>query len=323
MSFAYPILLLTMLLIPLFVWLKLRMQRRQTMQFSSSEILTRLPKGWRVYFQPAMPILYALGLICLSIALARPQRGLQESRVRTEAVDIILLLDLSTSMEEADFELHGRRMRRIDSAKKVITQFVEKRPNDRIGMVAFAALPYAVAPLTLDHGWLLKRLDDLHTHMLEDGTAIGDGIASAINRLLDSDAKSKLIILLTDGINNRGTLSPENAAQASEALDIKIYTIGAGGGMPVRRGFFSSRRAQINEKTLKEVAEKSGGKYYRARDMEALENVYDEIDKLEKTEIEVEQFTRFKEVSKPWIIAGILFLALEQLMGLSKLGRLP
>ncbi|MCF7847949.1 MAG: VWA domain-containing protein [Kiritimatiellales bacterium] len=312
-----------MLLIPLFVWLKLRMQRKQTMQFSSGEILARLPKGWRVRLQPALPVLYALGLICLSIALARPQRGLQESRVRTEAVDIILLLDLSTSMEEADFEFGGRRMRRIDSAKRVIKQFVEKRTDDRIGMVAFAALPYAVAPLTLDHSWLLQRLDGLHTQMLEDGTAIGDGIASAINRLRDSEAKSKLVILLTDGINNRGTLSPENAAQASEALGIKIYTIGAGGGMPVQRGFFSVGRAQIDEKTLKDVAEKSGGKYYRARDMEALEKVYDEIDQLEKTEIEVEQFTRFQEISKPWIVAGILFLVLEQLLGLSKLGRLP
>jgi len=323
MRFAYPYLLLLMLLIPLFVCLKLRTQRRQAMQFSNGEVLSRLPKGWRVHAQPLLPILYALGLVCMVIAIARPQRGLKESRVRTKAVDMILLLDLSTSMEEADFELNGQRIRRIDSAKRVIREFVKKRPNDRIGLVAFAALPYAVAPLTLDHDWLLQRLDGLNTQMLEDGTAIGDGIASAVNRLIDSEAKSKVIILLTDGINNRGTLSPENAAEAAAALGIKIYTIGAGGGLPVRRGFFSIARSEIDERTLKAIAERSGGKYYRARDLETLEKVYDEIDKLEKTEIEVEQFTRFEEKSKPWISAGIIFLLLEQLLGLSKLGRLP
>jgi Ca-activated chloride channel family protein len=320
MRFAYPYLLLTLLLIPLLVWLKHFMLRRQSMQFSNANVLKGLPVGWRIRLQPLLPALYAIGLFCLVVALARPQRGLQESRIRTEAVDIILLLDLSESMDTQDFVKFNRRMSRLDAAKNVIERFLEKRPDDRIGMVGFASLPYAVAPLTLDHNWLVSRMEGLHTGMLDGRrTAIGDGIASAVNRLRDSEAKSKLIILLTDGANNAGTLSPENAARAAEALNIKIYTIGAGGA---RTGFFMQRQ-EVDEDTLKKVAHASGGQFYRARDLETLEAVYEQIDQLEKTEIEVEQFTRFEEISKGWIIAGILLLGLEQLLSLSRIGRLP
>ncbi len=320
MRFAYPYLLLTLLLIPLLVWLRTFMLHKQSMRFSSGKVLCDLPQSWRIRLQPLLPILYTLGLFCLVIALARPQRGLQESRVRTEAVDIILLVDLSQSMDTEDFVRLNQRMSRLDAAKNVIERFLEKRPDDRIGMVAFATLPYAVAPLTLDHSWLVSRMEGLHTAMLDGRrTAIGDGIASAVNRLRDSEAKSKLIILLTDGSNNSGTLSPENAARAAEALGIKIYTIGAGGA---RTGFFMQRQ-EVDEDTLQKVADASGGKFYRARDLETLKAVYEEIDQLEKTEIEVEQFSRFEEISKGWISAGILFLVLEQLLSLSRIGRLP
>lgn len=320
MRLANPYLLLFLLFIPLLVWLRCFMQRRSSVQFSSGKTLKGLPKSWRVRLQPILPVLYVLGLICLVIALARPQRGLQESVIRTEAVDIILLIDLSESMDTQDFVKLNRRMSRLNAAKDVIERFLEKRPNDRIGMVGFATLPYAVAPLTLDHGWLVNRMDGLHTGMLDGRrTAIGDGIASAVNRLRESESKSKLIILLTDGANNYGTLSPENAAYAAEALGIKIYTIGAGGA---RTGFFMQRQ-EVDEETLKKVARASGGTFYRARNLETLKSVYEEIDQLEKTEIEVEQFTRFEEISEGWIIAGILFLGLEQLLSLSKIGRLP
>ncbi|MCK4565031.1 MAG: VWA domain-containing protein [Verrucomicrobia bacterium] len=320
MRFTSPILLLLLLLIPLLMWLRYFVLRKSSMQFSSGKVLNDLPKNWRVRMQPLIPMLYALGLICLVVALARPQRGLQESLIRIEAVDIILLVDLSGSMDTQDFVKLNRRMSRLEASKDVIERFLEKRPDDRIGMVGFATLPYAVAPLTLDHGWLVQRMEGLHTGMLDGSrTAIGDGIASAVNRLRESEATSKLIILLTDGSNNFGTLSPENAARAAEALDIKIYTIGAGGA---RTGFFMQRQ-EIDEETLKKVANASGGKFYRARDLETLEAVYAEIDQLEKTEIEVEQFTRFEETSKGWIIAGVLLLMLEQVLGLTKLGRLP
>ena len=320
MRFASPILLLLLLLIPFVVWLRCFVLHKSSMQFSSGSVLNGLPKSWRIRLQPVLPVLYALGWVCLVVALARPQRGLQGSRIHTEAVDIILLIDLSGSMDTKDFVKLNRRMSRLDASKDVIERFLKKRPNDRIGMVGFATLPYAVAPLTLDHGWLVQRMEGLHTGMLDGSrTAIGDGIASAANRLRESEAKSKLIILLTDGSNNFGTLSPENAARAAEALGIKIYTIGVGGA---RTGFLIQRE-EVDEDTLKKVAHASGGQFYRARDLETLDAVYEEIDQLEKTEIEVEQFTHFEEVSKGWIIAGILLLGIEQLLNLTKLGRLP
>ncbi len=320
MRLAHPILLLLLLLIPLLEWLRYHMVRKQSMQFSNSSVLKGLPKSWRIRLQPIIPLCYMLGLACLVVALARPQRGLDDSRVRTEAVDIILLLDLSQSMDQQDFQKFGQRMSRLDASKEVIGRFLENRPNDRIGMVGFATLPYAVAPLTLDHGWLVQRMEGLHTGMLDGSrTAIGDGIASAINRLRDSEAKSKVIILLTDGANNHGTLSPENAASAAEALGIKIYTIGAGGAST---GFFRQRQ-EVDEDSLKKIAKTTDAKFYRAKDLETLEAVYAQIDLLEKTEIEVERFTRFEEIAKGWIIAGLILLGIEQIMGLTRIGRLP
>ena len=320
MRLADPILLLLLLLVPLLVWLRYFMLRKRSMQFSNGAALEGLPKSWRIRLQPVLPILYTLGLICLIVALARPQRGLDDSRVRTESVDIILLIDLSESMETRDFQKYNRRMSRLEASKDVIERFLERRPDDRIGMVGFATLPYAVAPLTLDHGWLVQRMKGLHTGMLDGSrTAIGDGIASAVNRLRESEAKSKVIILLTDGANNHGTLSPENAASAAEALGIKIYTIGAGGA---RTGFFMQRQ-EVDETSLKKIAKTTKAEFYRARDLKTLEAVYAEIDQLEKTEIEVERFTRFKETSMGWILAGIILLGFEQVLGLTKLGRLP
>jgi Ca-activated chloride channel family protein len=309
-----------LLLIPLLVWLRYFMQKKRTMQFSSTSALKTLPKSWRVYLQPILPVFYILGLTALIIAFARPQRGLDDSRVRTEAVDIILLIDLSGSMDTKDFQKFGQRMTRLDASKEVITRFLESRPNDRIGMVAFATLPYAIAPLTLDHGWLIQRMEGLHTGMLDGNrTAIGDGMASAINRLRESEAKSKVIILLTDGANNYGTLAPENAASAAEALGIKIYTIGAGGA---RTGFFQQRQ-EVDEDSLKKIAKTTHARFYRARDLETLEAVYEEIDQLEKTEIEVERFTLFEEKAFWPVILGLAFLSLEQVLSLTKLGRLP
>ncbi|MFA7368916.1 MAG: VWA domain-containing protein, partial [Kiritimatiellales bacterium] len=237
MRFAHPWLLLLLLLIPVLLWWCAR-RRGPAVNFPDGALLKKLPVSLAVRLQPVLTALYVLGLACLIVAIARPQRGLQESRVNTEGVDIVLLLDLSTSMETPDFSRNAQLQTRIESAKQVISDFISKRKDDRIGMVGFAALPYSIAPLTLDHSWLVQRMDGLRTGMLEDGTAIGDGVASAVNRLRDSKAKSRIVILLTDGMNNRGELTPENAAKAAAALGIKIYTIGIGGGMPVRQGFF-------------------------------------------------------------------------------------
>jgi Ca-activated chloride channel family protein len=322
MQFSYPYLLFLLLLIPALLGWRSR-RRGAAVHFPDGALLSRLPVSRAVRLQPLLPGLCAAGLACLIVAIARPQRGLSESRINTEGVDIVLLLDLSTSMETPDFSRNGQRQTRIDSAKQVISDFIVKRKDDRIGMVGFAALPYSIAPLTLDHSWLVQRMDGLRTGMLEDGTAIGDAIASAVNRLRDSKAKSRIVILLTDGINNRGELTPENAAQAAAALGIKVYTIGVGGGLPVQRGFFTLPPQEIDEATLKRIADLSKAEFFRARDLKTLEEVYDRIDKLEKTEIEMQQFTRFEEKAGGWLIAALIFLTLEKMLTLSRFGRLP
>ncbi len=322
MTFAYPTLLWLLLLVPPLLWWRI-CRRRPAVHFPDGALLRKLPVSLSVRLQPVLPLLFAAGLLCLIVALARPQRGLSESRVNTEGVEIVLLLDLSTSMDTPDFARNGRRQTRIDSAKQVISDFIEKRTDDRVGLVAFSALPYSVAPLTLDHSWLTQRLENLRTGMLEDGTAIGDAIASAINRLRDSEAKSRIVILITDGENNRGELTPENAAEAAAALGIKIYAIGIGGGLPVRRGFFNQAPQQIDTTTLEEIAAISEGQFFRAKDLATLSSVYDQIDQLEKTEIEMQQFTRYEETASRWLLAALLFLTLEKLIALSRFGRLP
>ena len=315
MRFEYPILLLLLLLVPLFLWWRYVRKRQAVAPFSDATILERLPKSWRVRLQPVLPLLYALGLICLIVALARPQKGEEGSRTNTEGIDIILLLDLSGSMDIKDFYYLNQPISRLDATKAVVNRFLQKRPDDRIGIVAFASLPYAIAPLTLDHQWLQERVEVLHTGMLDGNhTAIGDGMASAVNRLRDSDAKSKVVILLTDGANNYGRLSPENAADAAAALGIKIYTIGAGDDHP--------GVPEVDEPTLRKVAKITKGRFFRARDLQSLKAVYDEINQLEKSKIEVNQFTRYSECSSGLIVAGLLLLLAEQLLSLSKLGRL-
>lgn len=321
MKFAYPYFLLLLLLVPPLLWWRSR-RRSAGIHFPDGSLLRDLPVAPTIRLQPLLPLLFSLGLICLIVALARPQRGLHESRVNTEGVDIVLLVDLSTSMDIPDFSRNGRRQTRIDSAKQVISNFIEKRANDRIGLVAFSALPYSVAPLTLDHSWLVQRMDGLRTGMLEDGTAIGDAIASSVNRLRESEAKSRIVILVTDGENNRGKLTPKNAAQAAAALGIKIYTIGIGGGLPIRRGFFSQGSQQIDTTTLEDVAKISEGEFFRAKDLQTLQAVYDQIDQLEKTEIEMLQFTRYEETAGLWLIASLMFLTLEKGLSLSRFGRL-
>jgi Ca-activated chloride channel family protein len=251
--------------------------------------------------------------------------------VRAEVRDIVLLVDVSTSMRAEDLSSPGRTMDRLDAVKEVIERFVERRPEDRIGMVAFSALPYTVSPLTLDRSWLVEQLGRLETGMIEDGTAIGDGLASAVNRLRESKARSKVIVLLTDGINNRGIVTPENAARAARALGIRIYTVGAGAGgtarVPVRDGSGNTRyvlqESGIDEASLAAIGNLTGGQYFRAADFAALEEVYARIDRMEKTRIEVRDYTRFEERFAPFAILGLVFLALEKGLALTRLGRLP
>jgi Ca-activated chloride channel family protein len=332
MTIHYPWMLLLLLVIPGLLYLRYGQTRKLAMTFSDGRILSRLPSGWGLRVSRTLPWLYAVGLVFLIIAMARPQRGLEESRVNTEAVDIVLLADVSTSMRAIDFSTTTKRMDRLDAAKLVMEEFIKKRPEDRIGLVAFSAMPYTVAPLTLDHAWLMQQTKDrLQTGMVEDGTAIGDAIASAVNRLRDSKAVSKVVVLLTDGMNNAGKLSPENAAQAAKAMKIKVYTIGAGSdgivNVPVPSPFggeqFVQTRSEIDEATLTRIAEITGARYFRATDLKSLQKIYDDIDKMEKTDIEVEQFTRFEERFQPFLLLALCLLGLEKLLSVSRFGRLP
>ncbi len=306
MTFAYPFLLWLLLLVPPLIWWRIR-RRRPAVHFPDGSLLRKLPVSLSVRLQPILPLLFAAGLACLIVALARPQRGLQESRVNTEGVEIVLLLDLSPSMSDRI----SRSQTKLSAAKRVIIEFIEKRTEDRIGMVGFASLPYSIAPLTLDHAWLTRRVSQLDAHSFGRSTAIGDAIASAANRLRDSDAKSRIIILLTDGENTDGTLTPENAAQAAAALGLKIYCV----------GFGMERR--IGEPTLQHIAKTTNAQFFRAKDLATLSSVYNQIDQLEKTEIEMQQFTRYEETATRWLLAALLFLTLEKLLALSRFGRLP
>lgn len=331
MTLAHPHILWLLLLVPFWVALRYARWRQPTLAFSDGQLLEKLPMSWAVRAQAVLPLLYGGGLACLLVALARPQKGLQESRVQTEAVDIVLVADVSTSMRAEDFSTPTRRMNRLDAAKLVMEKFIQDRPRDRIGLVAFAVMPYTMAPLTLDHGWLIQRVRSLETGMVEDGTAIGDALASAANRLRDSKAKSKVIILLTDGIQNAGRLTPDNAAQAAKALGIKIYAVGAGRtGLvpyPVADPYGGTRYVQqvseIDEPMLKRISAATGGAYFRATDLEGLRKVYEEIDAMEKTEMEIEKFTSFEERFAPWVAAGLVCLIAEKLLSLTRLGRAP
>jgi Ca-activated chloride channel family protein len=243
----------------------------------------------------------------------------------------MLAVDVSGSMEAMDFKLKGQRVNRLDAVKDVVAQFIKERPNDRIGLIAFAGKPYLMSPLTLDHDWLLQRLGDVELGQIQDGTAIGSATASAVNRLSKQKAKSKILILLTDGMNNAGTASPEVAGEAAKSLGVKIYAIGAGtkgyAPFPVK-DFFGRTRLQrvkvdIDEKTLQHISKMTGGKYFRATDTDSLQQIYDVINKLEKTKRTVRHFSNYQEIYIYPLIAGLVLLGLEILLASTRYRRMP
>ena len=324
--FRHPYFLLLLLLVPALVWLRHARRRQAPLTFSDASALLGLPRSPWLALRWLSPALFAAGLVFLVLAAARPQKGMSESRVDTEGVDIVLVVDTSTSMRAEDFSTATKRMDRLDAAKSVIARFIEARPDDRIGIVAFAAMPYTIAPLSTDHAWLMLQMDRLQTGMLEDATAIGDAIASGVNRLRDSQAKSKIVVLLTDGIHNAGRLTPQDAAQAAAALGIKVYTVGAASDRPRQgMGLFGLAMAgpEIDDAMLTKIAETTGAKYFRATNLASLEETYQQIDEMEKTKIELDQYTRYEERFAPLAILALLCLSLETLLGFTRLGRLP
>jgi len=306
-------------------------EQQPSFRFSSGELVKGLRSTLRVKLSKGVVILRVASLILIVLALSRPQLMLEETKLEAEGIDIVLAVDTSTSMLAEDFKLGGKRVNRLEIVKDVVKNFINNRSFDRIGIVAFASSAYTVSPLTLDYGWLIQNMDRVKIGMIEDGTAIGSGISSALNRLKDTEAKSKVVILLTDGRNNAGKLSPLTAAEAASALNIKIYTIGAGSkGMvpyPTKDMFgntvYSRVKIEIDENTLKKIADKTDARYYRATDTESLRNIYDEIDELEKTLIEEKGYTEYKELFHLFLIPALLLLLLEIVMKNTLLRRIP
>ena len=272
-----------------------------------------------------------LAVALLIFALARPQTPVADSKIQSEGIDIVLALDCSTSMLAEDFKLGGQRQSRIEVIKNVVKDFIMGRKNDRIAIVAFASRAYTVCPLTLDYGWLLDNLERVKTGLVEDGTAIGSGIATSLNRLKDSKAKSKVVILLTDGRNNMGKISPLTAAEAAKALKIKVYTIGAGAkGMapyPVKDFFgntvYQPMEIDIDEDTLIKIADATEAKYFRATDTESLRKIYKEIDAFEKTTIEDKGYLEYNELFSVFLILAVSILLLDIVLSNTILRKIP
>ena len=267
-----------------------------------------------------------LALTAFIIAFARPQSGVTGEDVRTEGIDILMVLDLSSSMLAEDLEPN-----RIEAAKRAASEFVKGRRNDRIGLVVFAGQAYTQCPLTLDYQILESLLTDLEVGLIEDGTAIGMGLATAVNRLGESEARSKVVILLTDGRNNRGEIDPVTAAQLAQTLGLRVYSIAVGthgeARFPIDDPVFGRRyvrmRVEIDEETLKKVADLTGGRYFRATDSDSLQEIYREIDQLEKTEIEVEKYTRYGELFPYPLALGFALVLAEAGLANTRLRKIP
>jgi len=315
MTFKSPLLLLLIPAVLLWVLWSVRRAKAPGVLFSSESLLKGIPPSLKVRFAAVPFYLKLAALVLFCISLAGPRTVLEETSVTSEGIDIILAIDASGSMAAEDFTINGKRMNRLEVVKDVVSDFIEGRPYDRIGMIAFAGRAYTVSPLTTDKSWLLVNLKRINLNQMEDGTAIGSAIASSLGRLKKSKAKSKVIILLTDGMNNTGEIDPLEAARAAQAMGVKIYTIGAGtkglAPFPVTdlwgRKRYQNVRIDIDEKTLSEIAKITGGKYFRATDTDSLKQIYAMIDKMEKTEIEEVGYREYKELFG-YFLAGALVL---------------
>jgi Ca-activated chloride channel homolog len=329
--FANPEFLWLLAVLPLLLIWRGRRGPLPAIEYPSLALIRDIARRTHSRFGSVAAGLTLLALALLCIAFARPQRGESNATIHASGVDIMLLLDVSGSMQSLDFRLENVPASRLDVVKSVVRRFIAARPNDRLGLTIFAGLPYLISPVTLDHAWLLENLDRVQIGDIEDGTAIGSALASGLNRLRNQAAKSKIIILMTDGQNNAGQITPITAAEAARALGVKVYTIGIGvrgeAPFPVVDAFGQRRiimeKVDVDEDTLKRIAAATGARFYRATDTDSLNRIYSEIDKLEKTAFTVRSYERWEELFVWPALVGLGFLALSLLSRFTLRRRIP
>jgi Ca-activated chloride channel family protein len=327
--FHNPQLLWLLLLVPLLAWDAVRRdgRRRAAIRFPGAEGLRTLPSGWVQRFRHLPLVLRLCALTLLVVALARPQSGERLEETDSLGLDIALVLDVSTSMKTMDFKPRNR----LFVAKQVLENFINGRKHDRISLIVFAGRSYTQCPPTLDYDVLVSLLRQVDFGRVQDGTAIGTGLMNAANRLRGTGTQGKVMILLTDGVNNAGEVSPVTAARAAAALGIKVYTIGVGkeGEHPIEVDdpLYGRQvvmvKTEIDEKMLREISAATGGKYYRAQNPKALETIYREIDGLEKVEIKTSRYTRYSELYMPLALAALVLLLLEVALAQTRFRRAP
>ena len=315
MTFANPgYLFLLFLLVPIILWYWYELHKSDaSVLISDTTTLAAQPKTWRIWLLHVPFLLRVVAIILLSIALARPQLTNKWSSESTEGIDIMMALDVSGTMLAEDLKPN-----RLEAAKAVASDFVIDRPNDQIGLVVFAGESFTQCPLTTDHAVLVNLFKSVEYGMIEDGTAIGLGLANAVNRMKDSETKSKVIILLTDGSNNRGDIDPQTAAEIAKTFGIRVYTVGVGSygetrvpvNTPMGRQYVKMQ-SEFDEVTLRGIAEKTGGQYFRATDNNSLKLIYEQIDQLEKTKLRVREYSKHTENFMPYLIAALACLLLE------------
>ncbi|HEY8915266.1 MAG TPA: VWA domain-containing protein [Chitinophaga sp.] len=327
-TFAYPWCFWLLLLVPVFIYWYFKQQQRQqgALQVSSIQGLKGLPVSWKVQFRPVLLVLRVLAFAALVTALARPQTSNTSENIDSEGIDITLSIDISGSMLAEDLQPN-----RLEAAKKVAVDFVNKRISDRIGLVIFSGESFTQCPITTDHAVLENQIMQVKSGMLQDGTAIGMGLATAVDRLRSSKAQSKVIILLTDGVNNTGLVDPITALEIAKAFKIRVYTIGIGTygkapfpmTMPDGSIQMQMQDVQIDEQLMKKISSETGGKYFRATNTIALQRIYDEIDKLEKTKVEITSYKRYAEHFFPLAMLALACLLLEVVLRYTAFRSLP
>ena len=322
-SDAFWILLVLPFYIAWYIWK--RKQLNATIQISTLKPFAGLKRSWKSYLRHLPMVLRMLAIVAIVAVLARPQSSNSYRDEKTEGIDIVMALDISGSMQAIDFKPN-----RLEAAKDVGIKFVSSRPNDNIGLVIFAGDSFTQCPLTTDHAALTNLFNDVRLGMLEDGTAIGMGLATSVSRIKDSKAKSKVIILLTDGCNNRGDITPQKAAEIAQTFGVRVYTIGVGtlgtAQVPVQTAFgvqYVDQEVKIDEELMTQIAEMTGGKYFRATNKKSLEAIYEEIDQMEKTILDVREYTKKTEEYLPFAIVAMLLLLLEVVLRNSILRTLP